>query len=35
MEMAREHWEAQKQKTIKERRTFEGLQIVPTASYYD
>jgi len=35
MEMAREHWEAQKKKAIQERRTFEGLQIVPTASYYD
>jgi choline/glycine/proline betaine transport protein len=35
MEMAREHWEKQKKKAIRERRTFEGLQIVPTASYYD
>jgi choline/glycine/proline betaine transport protein len=35
MEMAREHWEKQKKKAIQERRTFEGLQIVPTSSYYD
>ncbi|MFO8090361.1 MAG: BCCT family transporter [Desulfatiglandaceae bacterium] len=35
MEMASEHWEKQKQKAIKERRTFRGLQIIPTASYYD
>mgnify|MGYP006289578397 CR=1 FL=1 len=35
MEMAREHWEKQKEKAIKDRRTFQGLQIVPTASYYD
>jgi len=35
MEMAREHWETQKKKAIQERRTFDGLQIVPTASYYD
>ena len=35
MEMAREHWEKQKEKAIKDRRTFQGLQIVPSASYYD
>ena len=35
IEMARAHWVKQKKKAIKERRTFEGLQIVPTASYYD
>ena len=35
MEMARAHWEEQKKKAIKERRTFEGLQIVPTSSFYD
>ncbi len=35
IEMARAHWVKQKRKAIKERRTFEGLQIVPTASYYD
>jgi choline/carnitine/betaine transport len=33
--MARAHWEEQKEKAIKERRTFRGLQIIPTASYYD
>jgi len=35
IEMAREHWEKQKEKAIKERETFRGLQIIPTASYYD
>ncbi|MDY6822350.1 MAG: BCCT family transporter [Thermodesulfobacteriota bacterium] len=35
MEMARAHWEKQKRKAINERRTFRGLQIIPTASYYD
>jgi choline/glycine/proline betaine transport protein len=35
IEIAREHWEKQKQKAIHERRTFRGLQIVPTKSYYD
>ena len=35
MEMAREHWEKEKEKAINERRTFRGLQIVPTASFYD
>ena len=35
IEMARAHWAKQKRKAIKERRTFEGLQIVPTASFYD
>jgi choline/glycine/proline betaine transport protein len=35
IEMARAHWVNQMKKAIKERRTFEGLQIVPTASYYD
>jgi len=35
IEMAREQWHKQKQKAIKERQIFRGLQIVPTASYYD
>ncbi len=35
VEMARKHWEEQKKKAINERRTFRGLQIIPTASYYD
>jgi len=35
IEMAREHWEKQKEKAIHERRTFRGLQIIPTSSYYD
>ena len=35
IEMAREHYEKEKEKAIKERRTFRGLQIIPTASYYD
>ncbi|MCJ8501830.1 BCCT family transporter [Desulfatitalea alkaliphila] len=35
IQMAREHYEKQKQKAIHERRTFRGLQIVPTASFYD
>lgn len=35
MEMAREHWDKQAKKNIKERRTFRGLQIIPTSSYYD
>ncbi|MFP4317229.1 MAG: BCCT family transporter, partial [Desulfovibrionales bacterium] len=35
IEIAQEHWERQKRKAIKERRTFRGLQIVPTASFYD
>ncbi len=35
IEMAREHYEKQKKKAIQERRTFRGLQIVPTASFYD
>jgi choline/glycine/proline betaine transport protein len=35
IEMARRHWEREKEKAIHERRTFRGLQIVPTASYYD
>lgn len=35
IKMAREHWEKQKKKAISERRTFRGLQIIPTASYYD
>jgi len=35
IEMARRHWREQKKKAIKERRTFQGLQIIPTASYYD
>lgn len=35
IEMAREHWERQKEKAIKERQVFRGLQIVPKASFYD
>jgi choline/glycine/proline betaine transport protein len=33
--MAREHWEKQKEKAIKDRPVFRGLQIIPTASFYD
>ncbi|MDX2447577.1 MAG: BCCT family transporter [Desulfobacterales bacterium] len=33
--MARRHWVEQKQKAIRERKTFRGLQIIPTVSYYD
>ena len=35
IEMASVHWEKQKEKAIHERRAFRGLQIIPTASYYD
>jgi choline/glycine/proline betaine transport protein len=35
IEMAREHYEKQKQKAIHERRVFRGLQIIPTKAYYD
>ncbi len=35
IEIAREHWEKQKEKAIKEREVFRGLQIVPKASFYD
>ncbi len=35
IEMARAHWEKQKEKAIKERQIFRGLQIVPTSSFYD
>ncbi|MFW5988764.1 MAG: BCCT family transporter [Desulfosudaceae bacterium] len=35
MEMAREQYEKQKKKAINQRRTFRGLQIIPTSSYYD
>lgn len=35
VEVAREHYEKQKRKAISERQSFRGLQIVPTASYYD
>ncbi|MBD3224644.1 MAG: BCCT family transporter [Caldithrix sp.] len=35
IEMAREHWETQKKKAIKDRQPFRGLQIVPKASFYD
>ena len=35
IEMAREHWEKQREKAIKDRQPFQGLQIVPTASFYD
>ncbi|GAB6097360.1 BCCT family transporter [Desulfatiferula olefinivorans] len=33
--VAREHWEKQTEKAIKDRPVFRGLQIIPTASYYD
>ena len=33
--MAKKHYEKQKRKAIHERRTFRGLQIVPTKSFYD
>jgi choline/glycine/proline betaine transport protein len=35
IEMAREQWEKEKKKALNERRTFYGLQIIPTASFYD
>ncbi len=35
IEMARKHYEEQKRKAINERRTFRGLQIIPSASFYD
>ncbi len=35
LEMAQEHYEKEKKKAINERRPFRGLQIIPTASYYD
>ncbi|SHJ85150.1 choline/glycine/proline betaine transport protein [Desulfatibacillum alkenivorans DSM 16219] len=35
IEMARSHWEREKKKAIHQRRTFLGLQIIPTSSYYD
>lgn len=35
IEIAREHWEKQKKKAIKEREAFQGLQIIPKASFYD
>lgn len=35
IEMAREHWEKQKRKAIKERDVLRGLQIVPKSSFYD
>jgi hypothetical protein len=35
IEMARVHWEKEKKEAIHQRRTFRGLQIVPTASFYD
>jgi choline/glycine/proline betaine transport protein len=35
IEVARQHYDKQKQKAIQERRSFSGLQIVPTKSYYD
>ena len=34
-EIAREHWEKQKTRAIKEREPFRGLQIIPRASFYD
>ena len=35
IQIAQEHWERQKRKALRERRTFRGLQILPTASFYD
>ena len=35
IDAAREHWEEQREKSIHERKPFRGLQVVPTASYYD
>ena len=35
IEMARSHWEKQKQKAIKDRQPFRGLQIIPKSSFYD
>ena len=35
MEIARKHLEQQKKKAIRERKIIRGLQIVPTASYYN
>jgi choline/glycine/proline betaine transport protein len=35
IEVAKAHYEKQKSKAIHERRTFRGLQIIPTKSYYD
>jgi len=35
IEMARTHWETEKWKAIKERKTFRGLQIIPSSSFYD
>ncbi len=35
IEMAREHWEKQKERAIKDREVFRGLQIIPKSSFYD
>ncbi|MGA9539052.1 MAG: hypothetical protein WBR24_24390 [Desulfobacterales bacterium] len=35
IEMARVHWEKEKKESFHQRRTFRGLQIVPTANFYD
>ncbi|MGE4442792.1 MAG: BCCT family transporter [Desulfomicrobium sp.] len=35
IEVAKQHYEKQKRKAIHERRTFRGLQIIPTKSFYD
>jgi len=35
MQIARAHWERERIKAITQRKVFQGLQIVPTASYYD
>jgi choline/glycine/proline betaine transport protein len=35
IEMARQHWEKEREKAIHDRRTFQGLQIIPTSSFYD
>lgn len=35
IEIARAHWQRHKDRAIRDRETFHGLQIVPKASYYD
>ena len=34
-EVARDYWEKQREKAVRERETLRGLQIVPKASFYD
>ena len=33
--MASEHWRKENRKAVSDRHTFRGLQIIPTASFYD